>query len=202
MLNRPPNRNLPPESSEWGRWVERGLQGLDSALERSAQGVTRSLSSINASIKQIGNLIVGLEDTVNTIPITGVDNATIGTWTASASSTVTLASLDVQSSLERPSVSVFGAFTAGFAVNINTPQAVVPYCQIEIVDPGGAGLIQRVPSIFEKVGTYRANSPFSYTTTSSNMVTVKINFVNPSTYNKVADSGVDMMNLNIISVFG
>jgi hypothetical protein len=67
MVVKPPNRNLSPESTPWGRWVETLLENVQNTFNQQAQALTNSLKAINGSLKALGDQQTKLAATQTTL---------------------------------------------------------------------------------------------------------------------------------------
>lgn len=60
-MTQPPRRNLPPDSEQWGRWVEQMVTDNDRAQLAASQATTNALSAINGSLQLISGQIAQLQ---------------------------------------------------------------------------------------------------------------------------------------------
>lgn len=89
MARRPPPRNLPPSSEPWGRDVDQRLMDLETLQSAGNQATQNTLSSLNASLTQLGNQLNTLASTTYVVS----NMFTVQSWNGVVSATGDLPAL-------------------------------------------------------------------------------------------------------------
>jgi len=59
-MPKPPNRNLAPESAQWGRWVEDNIAALESSDVQQTQGIQNGLKAVNGALGVLSEVVAHL----------------------------------------------------------------------------------------------------------------------------------------------
>lgn len=66
-MKQPPRRNLPPDSEQWGRFVEGQINDLSREQTQLAQANSNSLAAVNAALVQLSGQVAQIDGVVSMI---------------------------------------------------------------------------------------------------------------------------------------
>lgn len=142
-MKQPPRRNLPPDSEQWGRFIESQINDLDRQQTQLAQANTNSLAAVNSTLVQLSGQVAQINNVVsmiaqqqqelsaqqgqldlvvNSIPVTSSLSSSVeGFTTINGTKTETSVTFPVPPGKTR--CSVFASFQGFFGSDFSVPQS-------------------------------------------------------------------------------